>query len=50
MNDLNKARATILEVGEEAEAQRIDNFLLRKAPKSHVSGPAQRQCGSIAGA
>ena len=39
MNDLNKARATILEVGEEAEAQRIDNFLLRRlkgVPKSHV--------------
>jgi len=39
MNDLYKARATILEVGEEAEAQRIDNFLLRRlkgVPKSHV--------------
>jgi 23S rRNA pseudouridine955/2504/2580 synthase len=39
MNDLNKARATILEVGEEAAAQRIDNFLLRRlkgVPKSHV--------------
>ena len=39
MNDLNKARATLLEVGEEAEAQRIDNFLLRRlkgVPKSHV--------------
>ena len=39
MNDLHKARATILEVGEEAEAQRIDNFLLRRlkgVPKSHV--------------
>ena len=39
MNDLYKARATILEVGEEAAAQRIDNFLLRRlkgVPKSHV--------------
>jgi 23S rRNA pseudouridine955/2504/2580 synthase len=39
MNDLSKARATTLEVGEEAEAQRIDNFLLRilkGVPKSHV--------------
>ena len=39
MNDLGKARATVLEVGEEAEAQRIDNFLLRRlkgVPKSHV--------------
>jgi 23S rRNA pseudouridine955/2504/2580 synthase len=39
MNDLYKARATILEVGEEAEAQRIDNFLMRilkGVPKSHV--------------
>ncbi len=39
MNDLNKARATVLEVGEEAAAQRIDNFLLRRlkgVPKSHV--------------
>src|SRR5688572_324958 len=39
MNDLSKARATTLEVGEEAEAQRIDNFLLRQlkgVPKSHV--------------
>ena len=39
MNDLNKARATILEVGEESAAQRIDNFLLRRlkgVPKSHV--------------
>jgi 23S rRNA pseudouridine955/2504/2580 synthase len=39
MKDLNKARATVLEVGEEAEAQRIDNFLLRRlkgVPKSHV--------------
>src|SRR5438132_2526286 len=39
MNDLSKARATTLEVGEDAAAQRIDNFLLRRlkgVPKSHV--------------
>ena len=43
MNDLSKAaarpRATWVEVGEEHEAQRIDNFLLRTlkgVPKSHV--------------
>jgi len=39
MNDLSKARATWLEVGEENAAQRIDNFLLRRlkgVPKSHV--------------
>ena len=39
MNDLSKARATVLEVGEEAAAQRVDNFLLRRlkgVPKSHV--------------
>jgi 23S rRNA pseudouridine955/2504/2580 synthase len=39
MKDLSKARATLLEVGEESEAQRIDNFLLRRlkgVPKSHV--------------
>ena len=30
MNDLSKARARWLEVGEESEAQRIDNFLLRE--------------------
>jgi len=43
MNDLSKAAArpkvTWLEVGEEAAAQRIDNFLLRHlkgVPKSHV--------------
>jgi 23S rRNA pseudouridine955/2504/2580 synthase len=39
MNDLSKARAKWLEVGEESEAQRIDNFLLRElkgVPKSHV--------------
>src|SRR5512138_1575963 len=39
MNDLNKPRATTVEVGEESAAQRIDNFLLRRlkgVPKSHV--------------
>jgi len=39
MNDLSKPRATTLEVGEESEAQRLDNFLLRRlkgVPKSHV--------------
>ncbi|MGH8706417.1 MAG: RluA family pseudouridine synthase [Burkholderiales bacterium] len=39
MNDLSKAHATWLEVGEENAAQRIDNFLLRRlkgVPKSHV--------------
>ena len=39
MNDLSKARATVLEVGEESESQRLDNFLLRYlkgVPKSHV--------------
>ena len=39
MNDLSKARARTLEVGEESAAQRIDNFLLRElkgVPKSHV--------------
>jgi 23S rRNA pseudouridine955/2504/2580 synthase len=39
MNDLSKARASWLEVGEESAAQRIDNFLLRRlkgVPKSHV--------------
>ncbi len=43
MNDLSKAapalKATTVEVGEESEAQRIDNFLLRTlkgVPKSHV--------------
>lgn len=39
MNDLSKDSATLLEVGEEAAGQRIDNFLLRLAkgvPKSHV--------------
>ena len=39
MNDLSKARATWLEVGEEGAAQRIDNYLLRilkGVPKSHV--------------
>jgi 23S rRNA pseudouridine955/2504/2580 synthase len=39
MNDLSKARATWHEVGEEAAAQRIDNYLLRilkGVPKSHI--------------
>jgi len=39
MNDLSKTRATVLEVGEEGAAQRIDNYLLRRlkgVPKSHV--------------
>jgi len=39
MNDLSKARATLLEVGEESATQRIDNFLMRRmkgVPKSHV--------------
>ena len=39
MNDLGKARATTVEVGEESAAQRVDNFLLRTlkgVPKSHV--------------
>jgi len=43
MNDLSRAaarlKATWMEVGEESEAQRIDNFLLRTlkgVPKSHV--------------
>jgi 23S rRNA pseudouridine955/2504/2580 synthase len=39
MNDLCKDSATILEVGEDAAGQRIDNFLLRRAkgvPKSHI--------------
>ena len=39
MNDLSKAHATTLEVGEESETQRLDNFLLRRmkgVPKSYV--------------
>jgi 23S rRNA pseudouridine955/2504/2580 synthase len=39
MNDLNKPRVQLLEIGEESAAQRIDNFLLRTlrgVPKSHV--------------
>jgi len=39
MNDLNKPRATTVEIGEEAATQRIDNFLLKRlrgVPKSHV--------------
>lgn len=39
MKDLSKDSATLLEVGEEAVGQRIDNFLLKVAkgvPKSHI--------------
>ena len=39
MNGLSKESATLLEVGDEAAGQRIDNFLLRIAkgvPKSHI--------------
>jgi len=39
MNELRKPRATLLEVGEESEGQRIDNFLtrtLKGVPKSHI--------------
>ena len=39
MKELGKARASVLEVGESGEGQRIDNFLLRRlkgVPKSHV--------------
>ena len=39
MNELSKARATLLEVGEESTDQRIDNFLIRRlkgVPKSHI--------------
>jgi 23S rRNA pseudouridine955/2504/2580 synthase len=39
MKDLSKPQVTWLEVGEEGDAQRIDNFLLRRlkgVPKSHV--------------
>ena len=39
MKELGKPAATWLEVGEESESQRIDNFLLRRlkgVPKSHV--------------
>jgi len=39
MKDLSKPHVAWLEVGEESEAQRIDNFLLRRlkgVPKSHV--------------
>jgi len=39
MNDLSKPKVRLLEVGEEAATQRIDNFLLRHlkgVPKSHV--------------
>ncbi len=39
MKELGKSAVTWLEVGEESESQRIDNFLLRRlkgVPKSHV--------------
>ena len=39
MKDLSKDSVTWLEVGDEAEGQRIDNFLLHIAkgvPKSHI--------------
>lgn len=39
MKELSKESVTFLEVGEEAEGQRIDNFLLKRlkgVPKSHV--------------
>src|SRR5687767_493670 len=39
MKDLSKPQVTWLEVGEEGETQRIDNFLIRRlkgVPKSHV--------------
>ena len=39
MNELGKNQVVLLEVGEEADGQRVDNFLLRVAkgvPKSHV--------------
>jgi len=39
MKDLSKPKVTWLEVGEESEAQRVDNYLLRHlkgVPKSHV--------------
>ncbi len=56
MNELSKDSATQLEVGEEADGQRIDNFLLRLAkgvPKSHVyrilrSGEVRVNKGRIA--
>jgi 23S rRNA pseudouridine955/2504/2580 synthase len=60
MNDLNKPaarpRATTVEIGEEAAAQRIDNFLLKRlrgVPKSHVyrvlrSGEVRVNSGRVA--
>ena len=60
MNDLNKPaappRATTLEICEEAAAQRIDNFLLKRlrgVPKSHVyrvlrSGEVRVNSGRVA--
>ena len=47
MNDLSKARANWLEVGEESAAQRIDNFLVcapeRGAEEPHLPGAPQRR-------
>jgi 23S rRNA pseudouridine955/2504/2580 synthase len=56
MNELSKDSATRLEVGEESDGQRIDNYLLRLAkgvPKSHVyrilrSGEVRVNKGRIA--
>jgi len=56
MKDLSKDSVTWLEVGEEAEGQRVDNFLLRIAkgvPKSHIyrilrSGEVRVNKGRIA--
>ena len=56
MNNLNKPAATTLEIGEEAAAQRIDNFLLKRlrgVPKSHVyrvlrSGEVRVNSGRVA--
>ncbi len=54
MKDLSKDSVTWLEVGEDAEGQRLDNFLLRIAkgvPKSHIyrmvrSGEVQGEQGA----
>jgi 23S rRNA pseudouridine955/2504/2580 synthase len=56
MNELSKDSATLLEVGDEADGQRIDNYLLRLAkgvPKSHIyrilrSGEVRVNKGRIA--
>ena len=56
MNELSKDSATLLEVGDEADGQRIDNYLLRLAkgvPKSHIyrilrSGEVRLNKGRIA--